>query len=123
IFPPDGRTIPEIALMIDDFPAPFAPTSVTRVPAATSKETPRTASTRPYETDRSCTLSSGSVIVLLRSRRLRRGDGCRSIRLTLIRRTQIRLDHAFVGGDLGGGAVGENLAEVQHDDVIAGVQH
>jgi hypothetical protein len=47
IRPPAGRSIPETALMTDDLPAPFAPTSVTSDPCSAVKETPRTASTRP----------------------------------------------------------------------------
>ena len=47
IRPPDGRSIPETALMTDDLPAPLAPTSVTSEPCSARNETPRTASTRP----------------------------------------------------------------------------
>ena len=46
IRPDFGRTSPEIALMIDDLPAPLAPTRVTRAPGSTEGD-PRTASTRP----------------------------------------------------------------------------
>ena len=47
MLPRRGRSSPDTAFKIEVFPAPLAPTSVTRAPAGTWKETFRTASTRP----------------------------------------------------------------------------
>jgi hypothetical protein len=47
IRPAAGRSRPEMARRVVDFPAPLAPIKVTMVPAATRSEIPRTASMGP----------------------------------------------------------------------------
>ncbi len=47
IVPARGSSIPAIARMSEDLPAPFAPTSATSSPAGTSSDTPASAWASP----------------------------------------------------------------------------
>ena len=117
---------PETAFRIEVFPAPLAPTSVTRAPAGTWKETFRTASTpavvhlQPLDReDRLAVLAhrSASGFCPRGFRRVEaRGEigdrargGSRSARS---RGAQVRLEHRGVAGDVGRLAAGDGLAEV-----------
>src|SRR5262245_21341925 len=59
---PRYATRAEIALSVDVLPAPLGPIMATTSPAATSRSTPRTASTAPYDTDTSRSSSTSGFL-------------------------------------------------------------
>src|SRR3954452_1428900 len=59
ILPPAGATVPEIALNRVVLPAPFGPTIATNCPSLTVSDTPRSAASPPYLTERSWISSIG----------------------------------------------------------------
>src|SRR5690349_11193444 len=89
-----GRS-PEIARMVVDLPAPFAPMSATISPWSTVRLIPCRAWIRPY---RSVMLSISSSIG---------------------RYPQVGGDHLRIVADLRGRTLGDLLAELQHHDPVA----
>src|ERR1700681_3043873 len=99
IVPDDGAITREIALSVVLLPAPFAPSSDTISPSATTSEMPCSASTAPYRATRSWISSS------------------------IERAAEIRGDHVGVARDLLGRSFRDVLAEVQHRDAVADGHH
>src|SRR2546430_330535 len=95
--PSVGRVSPEIVRKIVVFPAPLAPIKVTISPAATSMDTPRTASIPPYATCRSRTDN-------------RIPSACGP--------AKVRLDHFRVTLDLVRRSFRDLLAVIQDDDAV-----
>src|SRR3954447_23649262 len=90
IRPAEIGRMPEMARMVVDLPAPFAPIRATISPSSTVSEMPCSAWIRPY---RRLTSSSSSNIV---------------------RYPQVGRDHLRVVPHLGGQPLGDLLAELQH---------
>src|SRR6266511_2439926 len=88
-----GR-MPEIARIVVDLPAPFAPIRATTSPSSTWRLMPCRARIRPY-----------SRVML-------------SISSSIGRHPQVSGDHLRVVADLRGRTLGDLLAELQHDDTL-----
>src|SRR5919197_4030484 len=90
-----GRTSPETARSVVDWPLPFAPSSVTISPSRTLSDTPSSACRCPYETARASTSSSSAI-----------------------RGAKIRVDDGRVGGDLAWATIGDLSPVVQHHHAV-----
>src|SRR5919197_3064389 len=92
--PARARTRPDSVRSSEVLPAPLAPRTAVMLPWATSNDTPFSARTGPYAVSSSSTCS---------------------IDLD----SEIGVEHALVGLDLGGRPVRDAAAEVEHDDAVA----
>src|SRR5258706_8892099 len=97
-----NRTRPEIARSSVDLPAPFGPTTPTSSPCFTSREMPFRICALSYRTNRFSISSSDMVASTERP----------------VRASQICLDDFRVLDDLGGRAVGGDLARVDRADAV-----
>src|SRR5437588_703352 len=122
--PPDSVPAARRTPSSVDLPAPLAPISATSSPARRSRSTPNSTGPAPKPAVRSRTSSSGCspaiglpptpVLPL-------RGGGRRvSPRVAL---AEIGLDDAGVTEHVGGRALGQGLAEVQHNRALADADH
>src|SRR6218665_4086399 len=94
--PPVTSTKPQIALRRVDLPAPLGPISATHSPAATSNETPCTASSwRTLQPGPEPAISASLLV------------------------SQVSLDHGGIGPDLGGRAFGNFFTKIENDDALA----
>src|SRR6266540_4799930 len=94
MFPPATACSPEMARIVDVFPAPFAPISATISPSSTCRLMPCNASILPY--DRCTSVSSSSIFG----------------------HPQVRGDHLGIVGHLGRRSLGDLLAELQNHDPV-----
>src|ERR1700746_1774578 len=93
-------TCPMIAMMVEVLPAPFGPSNAKIEPAATSKLTPRTASTEPYPQLKFSSFSMPHHLA-----------------------PDIGLMHDRIGDDLVRFAVADDKPVIEHDQAAADAHH
>src|SRR5579862_4287366 len=109
--PRRARITPEMVRLMVDFPAPFAPSTVTISPRCTSKSMPRRISVAPYPACRPLTASNGSGMP---GSRLHPGRGSM---------TQVGFDDAWIGRDLGRRAPRDNATFGDDKDILGKAHH
>src|SRR5919201_1894696 len=95
---PRNGARPEMARSVDDFPAPFGPMTATTSRSPTRKSIPRTAWTGPYDTSTPRSSSTACCLFV---------------------HTEVRVDDAVIFEHGGGGADGNEAAQLKHRDAVA----